>query len=331
MSILILRSSVAAGGGGADNDGLVVSDYANYDPDAAQIISLDVNSTIPNWGTNGGANITYATETWWNGTAPVATLFPPTVDDQASGFGAIPFWKSATKAVRQLNFRIEFRVSDLFCSESSNYPKFFIFRCANALDTGASQNFRPMIFIAHGNQDADLGAPNSICFSPAIGTLRMYSSTNIVPAANAADRIASGDTDPGTFAIMAQPVYVAASSGTATGGKPIIDADEYLCMEIRLQMMSTTDEPDGFVGFRLTRQNGQVYERGCSITWDDTYPVDTLYIVDIDNCGGGYYNLANSGSASLSVKNGRRFTIGFNVQPTVGRAWMGPPTGFVTG
>jgi hypothetical protein len=331
MSILVLRSSVPAGGGG-DNDGLIVSDYADYDPDDAQIISLDINDTIPNWGVNGGANITFANETWWNGASvPVATLFPPTSSDQASGFGALPFWKNGTKAVRQLNFRAEFRVSDLFCAESSNYPKFFIFRCANALNPSADLNYRPMIFIAHGNQDDDLGAPNSIVFSPAIGTLRLYSSTNIVPAANADDRIASGNTDPGTFATMAQPVYVAASSGTATGGKPIIDADEYLCLEIRLQMMSTTDEPDGFVGFRLTRQNGQSYERGCSITWDATYPVDTLYIADIDNCGGGYFNLANSGSASLWMKNGRRFTMGFNVEPTVGRSWIGPPTGFVTG
>lgn len=331
MSSLILRSSVSAGGGG-DNDGLIVTDYANYDPDDAQIISLDINSTIPNWGTNGGANITFANETWWSGASvPVATLFPPTSSDQASGFGAIDFWKSGTKAVRQLNFRIEFRVSDLFCDDGSNYPKFFIFRCASTLNPAASLNYRPMIFIAHGNQDADLGAPDAICFSPAIGTLRMYSSTNIVPAPNAADRIASGDTDPGTFAIMNQPFYVAASAGTANGSKPILDADEYLCMEIRLQMMSTTDEPDGFVGFRVTRQNGSVYERGCSITWDDSYPVDTLYIADIDNMGGGYYNLANSGSASLWMKNGRRFTMGFNVQPTVGRAWIGPPTGFVTG
>jgi hypothetical protein len=331
MGFLLTRSSISAGGGGGDNDGLIVTDYANYDPDAAQIISLDVNSTIPNWGTNGGANITFADETWWSGTEPVATMFPPTSGEQGSGFGALPFWKSGTKAVRQLNFRIEFRVSDLFCAESTGYPKFFIFRCASTLSPSAELNHRPMIFIAHGNQDAALGAANSITFAPAIGTLRMFSSTNIVPAANADDRIASGDTDPGTFCIMGQPLYVAASAGTDTAGNPIIDADEYLCMEIRLQMMSTTDEPDGFVGYRIHRRNGTYVERGCSLTWDAAYPVDTLYIADIDTFGGGYYNNANSGSASLWTKAGRRLTMGFNVQPTAGRAWIGPPTGFVTG
>lgn len=331
MGILILRSS-AVGGGGGDNDGLVVSDYADYDPDDAQIISLDVNNTIPNWGTNGGANITFANETWWSGASvPVATMFPPTSGDQASGFGAIPFWKSATKAVRQLNFRIEFRVSDLFCDDGSNYPKFFIFRCADTLNLSSPLTYRPMIFIAHGNQDGSLGAADAITFAPAIGTLRMFSSTNIVPAVNAADRIASGDTDPGTFCIMHQPLYVAASSGTDGNANPIIDADEYLCMDIRLQMMSTTDEPDGFVGYRLHRRDGTYVERGCSITWDDSYPVDTLYIADIDTCGGGYYNLANSGSASLWTKAGRRLTMAFNYEPTLGRAWIGPPTGFVTG
>lgn len=332
MSILILRSSVAAsGGGGEDNDGLVVSDYANFDPDDSDFQSLVVNSTIPNWGTTAGANITFANETWWNGASvPVATLFPPTAES-ASGFGSVPFWKSGTKAVRQLNYRIEFKVSDLFCAESTGYPKFFIFRCATTLNPAAELNHRPMVFIAHGNQDASLGAANSITFAPAIGTLRMFSSTNIVPAANADDRIASGDTDPGTFCTMAQPLYVAASAGTDTAGNPIIDADEYLCMEIRLQMMSTTDEPDGFVGYRIYRRNGAVYERGCSLTWDDTYPVDTLYIADIDTCGGGYYNLANSGSASLYTKVGRVQSMAFNYQPTTGRAWKGPPTGYVTG
>jgi hypothetical protein len=331
MGVLIVRSSVTAGGGGGeDNDGLVVSDYDNYDPDDAQIISLDVNDTIPNWGVNGGANITFADETWWNGTAPVATMFPPTNGDQASGFGAIDFWKSGTKAVRQLNFRIEFRVSDLFCAESSNYPKFFIFRCAEALNPSSELNHRPMIFIAHGNQDASLGAANAITFAPAIGTLRMFSSTNITPAPNTADRVASGDDNPGTFCTIAQPLYVAASASTDSSGNPIIDADEYLCMEIRLQMMSTDDEPDGFVGYRLHRRNGTFVERGCSLTWDEAYPVDTLYIADIDCMGGGYYNNANSGSASLWTKAGRRFTMAFNYQPTAGRAWVGPPTGFVT-
>lgn len=319
---------MGAAGGGGDNDGLLVTDYANFDPDDSDFQSLVVNSTIPNWGTTAGANITFSNETWWSGASvPVATMFPPT-SESASGLGAIDFWKAGTKAVRQLNFRIEAKFSDLFCAESTGYPKYFIFRCADTLSVAAPLNYRPMIFIAHGNQDASLGAANSICFCPAIGTLRMFSSTNIIPAPNTADRIASGDDNPGTFCTIGQPLYVAASAGTDSGGNPIIDADEYLCMEIRLQMMSTADEPDGFVGYRLHRRNGTYVERGCSLTWDNAYPVDTLFIADIDNAGGGYYNLGNSGSGSLHTKAGRVLTMAFNYQPTTGRAWKGPPTGF---
>lgn len=332
IRILRSRSSVPVVSSGS-NDGLIVSDYANFDPDNSDFQSLVINSTLPNWGTTAGSAITFANETWWNGASvPVATMFPPT-SESASGLGALPFWKNGTKAVRQLNFRIEFRVSDLFCAEATGYPKFFIFRCATTLNPAAALDYRPMIFIAHGNQDASLGAANAINFSPAIGTLRMFSSTNMVPAPDSIARIngAGGDdTDPGTHCIMAQPLYVAPSAGTDSGGNPIIDADEYLCMEIRLQMMSTTDEPNGFVGFRLHRRNGTYIERGCALTWDDTYPVGTLYIADIDCAGGGYYNLGNSGSASLWTKAGRSLGMGFNYQPTVGRAWKGVPTGFYT-
>jgi hypothetical protein len=317
-----------ANGAAGDNDGLIVTDFANFDPDDADFQSLVINSTLPNWGTTAGSAITFANETWWNGASvPVATMFPPT-SESASGLGGFPMWKSGTKAIRQLNFRIEFKVSDLFCAESTGYPKFFIFRCAQTLNPAAALDHRPMIFIAHGNQDAALGAANSIVFAPAIGTLRMFSSTNITPAPNTADRIASGDDNPGTFCTIAQPLYVAASAGTDSGGNPIIDADEYLCMEIRLQMMSTADEPDGFVGYRLHRRNGTYVERGCSLTWDNAYPVDTLYIADIDCYGGGYFNLGNSGSASLHTKMGRVQSMAFNYQPTVGRAWKGTPTGW---
>lgn len=327
MGILVTRSSASVGAGG--NDGLVVSDYANYDPDAAQIISLDVNNTIPNWGTAGGASITFANESWWNGTEPVATMFPPTTGDQASGFGSIPFWKSATKAVRQLNFRIEFRASDAFCADTTEMPKFFIFRSARTLNISAPVDDRPMSFWIHGNYDASLAA-NTICLCPAIGTLRMHSSTNIVPAANYQDRIDSGNTDPGTSQTMAQPFYIRATSGTDGSGNPILAASEIICIEYRINVMATADEPDGVVGYRVYRRNGAVYERCCAWNWDQNYLVDTNYIYDIDTMGGGYFNLANSGAADIWTKIGRRMTMAFNLQPTVGRSWIGPPTGFVT-
>lgn len=335
MGILILRSSAAVGGGG-DNDGLIVTDYANYDPDAAEFMSLDVNSTLPNMNGFNGGIVTFETVDWWNGSTGGCRMRPPTVDNSRSGLGGEltgwPLWKNGTKAVQQLNFRIEAMFSDAFCLEATQFPKYFIFLLYDELSPSAPDtNKRPMYFIAHGNQDADLGVANSIVFSPAIGTLRMYSSTNIVPAADAADRIASGDTDPGTFGTMQQPFYIRATSGVDSQGHPIIPTSEVVCFELRLQMMSTADEPGGVVGFRMYRRNGEVVERCCALQWDTSYPVDTYYIGGIDSFGGGFYNNGQASSASLWSMVGRRISIAFNHQPTVGRAWKGPPTGFVTG
>lgn len=321
----------------SNNDGLIVTDFAQYDPDAATFMSLDVNSTLPNMNGFNGGIVTFENQSWWNGSSVgVCRMRPPTVDNSRSGLGGLltgwPLWKNGTKSVRQLNFRIEAMFSDAFCLESTQYPKYFIFLLYDQLSPSAPDtNRRPMFFIAHGNQDSDLGVANSIVFSPATGTLRLYSSSNIVPAADAADRIASGDTDPGTFATMRQPFYIRSTSGSDSLGNPIIPTSEIICMEIRLQMMSTTDEPGGVVGFRVYRRNGQVFERCCALQWDTSYPVNTYYIGGIDSFGGGFYNNGQASSSNLWTMVGRRIGIAFNYLPTLGRAWIGPPTGFVTG
>lgn len=319
----------------ADNDGLIVTNFAQYDPDAAEFMSLDVNSTLPNMNGFNGGIVTFENQPWWNGSSVgICRMRPPTVGDSRSGLGGLttgwPLWKNATKAVRQLNFRIEAMFSDAFLLESSQYPKYFIFQIYNELNPNPSDGTkRPMFFIAHGNQDANLGVPNSIVFSPAMGTLRMYSSTNIIPAADANDRIASGDTDPGTFGTMLQPFYIRSTAGVDAQGHPIIPSNEVVCMEIRLQMMSTAAEPDGVVGFRMYRRNGEIFERCCSLQWDTSYLVNTYYIAGIDSFGGGYYNNAQASDPAKWTMVGRRISIAFNYQPTVGRAWKGPPTGFV--
>lgn len=336
MSFLILRSSAAAGGGG-DNDGLIVTDYANYDPDAAQIMSLDVNSTLPNMdGFNGGI-VTFESQAWWNGgSVGVCRMRPPTTGNTRSGLGGQltgwPLWKNATKSIRQLNFRVEQLFSDLFCQNGTQYPKYFIFQIYPELsETPSDETKRPMIFIENGSSWADPAVANTLVFAPAIGTLMMHSSTNIVPAADADARIASGNDDPGTFGTVTQPFYIRTTSGTDSVGNPIIPTSEVICMEVRLQMMSTAGEPGGIVGWRVYRRNGEVFERCCALDWDDTYAPDTYYIAGIDSFGGGYYNNGQTSDPDLWSMVGRRITIGFNYEPTVGRAWIGPPTGFVTG
>jgi hypothetical protein len=332
---LTASATTQSGGSGDANDGLIVTSYASYDPDAAQIMSLDVNNTLPNMdGFNGGI-VTFETASWWNGTTGVCRMRPPTVGDSRSGLGGLltgwPLWKGATKAVRQLKFRTEVMFSDAFCQAGVGYPKYYIFQIYPELSTSPSdQTKRPMIFIENGSSWASPAVANSLVFAPAMGTLMMHSSTNIIPAADSADRVASGNHDPGTFGTVRQPFYVRATAGTDSGGNPIIPTSEIVCMEIRLQMMSTAGEPGGVCGWRVYRRNGQVFERCCALNWDDTYAPDTYYIAGIDSFGGGYYNNANASSPNLWTMVGRRITIGFNYQPTVGRAWLGPPTGFVT-
>jgi hypothetical protein len=318
-----------------DNDGLIITDYANYDPDAADFMSLDVNSTLPNMNGFNGGIVTFEQRQWWNGSnVNVCKMRPPTTGESRSGLGGLltgwPLSKGGTKSVRQLNFRIEALFSDLFVTEASQYPKYFIFLLKDQLSPGAPNvNKRPMFFIAHGNQDSNLGVPDSIVFSPAAGTLRMYSSTDIIPAADANDRIASGDTNPGTFATMHQPLYIRATAGSDSQGNPIIPTSEIICFEVRLQMMSTVDEPGGLIGFRIYRRNGQIITRCASMLWDDTYTPNTFFIDGIDSFGGGYYNNGQPTDPNKWSMVGRRISIAFNYMPTVGRAWKGPPTGFV--
>ena len=321
-------ATAAPGGGGGDaNDGLILTNYASYDPDAAEFISLDVHSSIPNWGTNGGSNIVIQNEPWWNGVAPVATIYPPTTGDRACGFGAFPFWKGASKSVKQINFRIEYLVSDLFCGNSINHPKFFIFRCANSLDVMSPLGYRPMLFLE--NMLEGYNIDNTIALAPAIGTVRMYTSTNVVPAVTFAEREASGNNNPGTFATVPCPFYHRATAGADGAGNPILVASEIVCLEIRINVNATADEPNGVVGYRVYRRNGQIFERCCAITWDENYPVGSLFIADIDTFGGGYFNGANAANAGLYTKIGRRISVATNYQPTVGRAWKGPPELFV--
>lgn len=323
---VVLSSSPPVG----DNDGLVVSDYANYDPDAAIFQSLDINETLDNWGTNGGSDITFANEAWWNGTARVATMYPPTESDRGSGIGSVQLWKEAAKANHQANIRWEWKVSDDFCLDSTTFPKWIIVRTYQNLSTGDTGGVdRPMLFIENMNEasNGSIDIANTLQFCPAQGTKRMYSSTNLTPAPRGDDWV-DGGNGPTTYCSMRQPFYVRATSGVDGGGNPIIAASEILCTEMRMNTVATADEPLGFIGMRTYRRNGQVFERGCSWKWDEN-KVLGYYIADIDNMGGGYYNVGQPHSSGLWTKMGRRLGIALNYEPTLGRAWKGPPSGFV--
>jgi hypothetical protein len=318
-----------------DNDGLVVSDFASFDPDAASRISLDINNTIPT-ATSTGASVTFLTKAWWNGSSVgVARIVPPTIGDGYSGFSSINLWKNGQKVIRQVNIRQECLASDLFCADSTQMPKWLILVCPRALDLDATVD-RPMMYLNHMNTaegtPAEFQIANTLVLCPAQGTVRLYSLINNVPGPLHSQQ--DGSTISGN-ASMRQPFYVRATAGVDGAGNPIIAASEYLSVEMRVNLMSTGDEPNGFIGWRVTRRNGNVFERGCAFTYWPNPPggvnVDTNYVGWIDVMGGGYFNNPNDGNPNRYIEIGRRLTLDFNLSPTLGRAWIGAPTGFVTG
>lgn len=324
-------ASATTQSGSSDNDGLVVN-FGSFDPDAAQIISINVNSSIPS-ALSTGASVSHATETWWSGTTGVATMRPPTVEGY-SGFNGFNLWKNATKVIRQINIRWEWRASDAYCANSAPVPKWLILNTYRTLSIGGQVD-RPMLYINHmndGGTNPSLHITDSIVFSPAQGTVRMFSSVNNSPALT---QSSINDSTLATWPAMRQPMYVRATAGSDGAGNPIVDADEYLCCEMRVNTFATSDEPQGTVGLRITRQNGQMMERVAPFTWWDpvlvagTPPLNTNYIGFVDVMGAGYFNNPSSGDPNIWNKVGRRLTFAFNYQPTVGRAWIGPPTGFV--
>lgn len=318
----------------ADNDGLIVTNYANYDPDDATVQSIVINDTVDKsgHGTNGSI-VSIANEVWWNGASvPVATMYPPSsVGDWYSGLGNIEVWKGATKTVRQINVRWESRYSDLHTLDSAQLPKLLILDTYRELRVGEDVlKDRPIIFLAHANE-ADSPAnrvANTLVYAPSMDTVRMFSSTNITPAVEFDDGGWTG------YQNQLQPMYVRATAGTDSAGNPIVDADEYLCHELRVNVMGTADEPSGVIAIRVTRRNGSFIERACAFTFTPNDQgerplINTNFIHRVDTMGGGYYNNAQAHNDALWTKMGRVITVATNYQPTVGRAWLGPPTGFV--
>jgi hypothetical protein len=318
--------------GGDDNDGLVVTNFANFDPDDASIISIDINSTVPTRSTN-GAIVTAATESWWNGNTGVITMRPPTGGDSYSGIGQINFWKNATKAIRQFNMRWEVKFSDLHLLNGAQLPKLMILVCHDALDV-FSEYDRPMLFTEHAHlaDNASNNVQDALVMCPSQGTVRCFSSTNITPAATQQNL---ANEQVYSYYNVPMPFYLRATAGTGPGGNPIVDADEILCVEVRINTQATTGESQGVIAYRVTRRNGHVSERACAWTyWDPVAAGDPVinrnFISYLDVMGGGYYNNAQATNVNLWTKMGRRMTFGFNLNPTVGRHFIGPPTGFVT-
>jgi hypothetical protein len=310
----------------SDNDGLVITNYADYDPDDAPLISIDLNNTVPNWGTTGGAQVSYRTGSWWNSSnVPLIDFFPPTIE-QSSGLGELFLWKNATKAVRQLNIRFEWQPTAAFCSNSTSLPKFIIVNTSRSLVSTNNAVDRPMLYLGHAIEgDTQFQIPDVLTLCPAQGTTRCFSASDPSPA-----HTAYNFPDPVSFMNQPQPMYWRATAGSDSAGNPIIPASEVVVVEMRVNVMATTDEPNGFIGYRVYRRNGQFFGRGCAWIWGDAdEQPNQAYIMSIQQMGGGYYNIGQPHNANIKTTMGRRLTLGTNLSPSLGRYWVGPPTGFV--
>ena len=324
-----LSASPSGGGGGDGNDGVIFSDFSDYDFEVETgLVSFDVNSTLPNHGTLGGAIVTFDTATWWNGEeVGIVDMWPPTTGDRSSGIGPFDSWKNGTVSTKQINIRVEWQTTAEFCADTTELPKFFMVQTYPLLSTDTQTAERPMMFLAHmtGSDGGTLDIPNTLCLVPAQGTTRMFSSTNNVPAYTSADW---NGVDPGTYQNCRQSMYWRATSGTDGAGNPIIPVGEIVVIEVRVNVNSTADEPAGLIGCRIYRRGQPTIERCCAWTWEVGHTVDQNFIAGISELGGGYYNLANVFGVNKRTRIGRRISYLLNYQPTVGRAWIGAPENF---
>jgi hypothetical protein len=317
------------------NDGITV-DWADFDPDLGEIISINVNGTLPTYMTSGAQSTVFPSRTWWGGNTGVLRLFPPTGQDAYAGFGSIPLWNNATKVIRQLNVRWEFLLSDLHLlggleqEYGTGLPKWILIDSSRLLSTAEDVLVdRAMLFLAHMNE-ADSPANriiDALTAVPAMDTVRAFQSTNITPAPTFGTPGVTG------YQNQRQQWQIRATAGTDGSGNPIYDNDEYMVVECRVNVMGTADEPNGVVAMRISPRSGPRFERATA--WTNTPNdtgerplINTNFISRIDVGGGGYYNLGNPHNANLYTDIGRKLTIGINYQPLVGRAWIGEPTNY---
>jgi hypothetical protein len=319
-------SGGGTGGAGGAFDGIgVISAYAARDLEANPITSFDVaNNDMPHWGTTGGSSVTHETGTWWDG-GDSYRLHPPTTQ-QSSGIGSIDnLWKNGTFEIKKFNFRFEFQAGPNYYSTVSGFPKWVIVH-AGPLEPfqGPRSPTRPMLYMAMATEaDNPANHTNGMCIAPAQGTSRCFS-----------EHTHSEAGDPGTsyYQNQPQPVYFYDSPGTGVGGGPIVAASEIVTVEMRMQSWSTDQYPNGVIGWRVYRRNGEVYERSCAWNWEAGHPLDHCFFAEIQQFGGGYYNIGSPYHADRYTRVGGLITLAANLPDNSGLdsdGWLGPRAGFL--
>jgi hypothetical protein len=285
-----------------------------------------VEAGLPNtWNAtdNGGPN-EFSTASWWNGTQNSVRMYPPTVSDRASGMGAFILGLSSSNPITSLSLCWEQRWGSAFATTATSAtPKWVIMHTTNNLANpiaGLSNGRRPMMYMTQATEfdNSSYHIPNAYVLSAGWGTTDLFGPTNyfLPDAANVGVYPQNRESCP---------VYIRNSTGTDGIGNPIILATEIISLEFRVVTSNAyTGLPRGYIGWRMYRRNGAVYERGTTYDWEG-HTTNSEWIYEIQCFGGGYYNVGRTHNDNHYTEAGGFIRMASNYD-----GWVGPRTGFVS-
>lgn len=280
------------------------------------VYSMPIDANLPHWGTSGGSEVEFVSGDWYDGSNSVK-LYPPTIQED-SGLGSMSLGLSSGNQIRAYNFTIEVKFGSAFCATALNAtPKWAIVHCAGSTTPPGSPAARPMLYMSEfvESDTSAIHLPETYALSAGQATVDVW----------------GPDTYNDTFAYptvwvypgQRQPFYFGQTAGVDGAGNPIVAHDEIFTVEMRTVCVSTHPGlPSGYIGWRVYRRNGQVFERGTSYTIDGD-PIDAHYIYELQQFGGGYYNIGRPHNANHYIHLGGRLRMATNF---VG--WIGPRAGF---
>jgi hypothetical protein len=305
-------------GGFVGGDGEVGS-YADMDLGAHPIYSIDMG--IGDYGIHyNGVGVGTGTSThhdsgWWDGGA-FSRMTPPTEDGLERGIAINDIWRGGSIAIQEVNLRFEWRGSPTLGSQWIS-PKFLISHYRLDRTVGDAQT-RPMLFAAEAtaSDDRDYYRENTWAFAPAQGTTQAWGPEGYF------------DSYPPLYYYPEGPqaFYMADEGDTLDGfieEVPLFAISEIVTMEMRVISVSTDEFPEGLIGLRVYRRNGDEFERSAPYTIDDNEPLGA-YLMEFQQFGCGQYNSVPTPSADLYMDVGGHITIARDLN-----GWLGPREGFV--
>jgi hypothetical protein len=280
-------------GGGGGNWGTVGS-FANLNLLTSPVYTMSVafqdysifatQGGIPGTGTD-----TYNANGWPIGNNPFVRFTPPTIDGYERGMNFSNLYQNATLGFHKLNYRFQWRASNNWCSMLGTGPKWCIVHTVRNLVVGNADD-RPVLFIRAMNSANNPALNRALTWvlGPAMDTTQGWGPLPY-------DDRSINDTPPGTLDYNPNsvlPFYFTNSTDTGTfQGNPLIPAGEVIEVEHRAESVASAEFPRGVLGFRLYRQNGDIFQSAIPWDWDATVPFGS-YIQEIQQIGMGQYNTA---------------------------------------